>query len=92
MRAAKPSLNERNVTPMMDGASGGFVATRTVNGRTFTKKDGVWYDADYHGQSTINVRRGSDAYKKLEGGLRNIADSLGGTLVTVWKGKAYRIQ
>jgi len=92
MRAAKPSLNERNVTPMMDGASGGFVATRTVNGRTFTKKDGVWYDADYHGQSTINVRRGTDAYKKLDGGLRSIADSLGGTVVAVWKGRVYRIQ
>jgi len=92
MRAAKPSLNERNATPMMDGASGGFVATRTVNGRSFTKKDGVWYDAGYHGQSTINVRRGTDAYKKLDGGLRSIADSLGGTVVAVWKEKAYRIQ
>lgn len=93
MRAAKPSLSERNVTPMIDGASGsGYAATRTVNGRSFTKKDGVWYDAVYHGQSTINVRRGTDAYKKLDGGLRSIADSLGGTVVTVWKDKAYRIQ
>ncbi|HTK37509.1 MAG TPA: hypothetical protein VL325_03360 [Pyrinomonadaceae bacterium] len=91
-RAAKPPLNGRNVTPMMDGVSGGFVPTRTVNGHTFTKKDGVWYDADYHGQSTINVRRGTDAYKKLDAGLRSIADSLGGTLVAVWKGRGYRIQ
>ena len=84
-------LNGRKTAPMVNGASG-YAPTRTVNGRTFTKKDGVWYDADYHGQSTINVRRGADIYKKLDGGLRSIADSLGGTVVTIWKGKAYRIQ
>jgi hypothetical protein len=84
-------LNGRKTAPMVDGASG-YAPTRTVNSRTFTKKDGVWYDADYHGQSTTNVRRGSDAYKKLDGGIRSIANALSGTVVTVWKGKAYRIQ
>jgi hypothetical protein len=35
---------------------------------------------------------GTDSYKNLDGGLRAIADNLGGTVVVVWKEKAYRIQ
>jgi hypothetical protein len=66
--------------------------TRRIAGRTFQKKQGVWYDAAYGGQATENVRRGSDAYKKLDGGLRGIAETLGGTVVVVWNSKAYRIQ
>jgi len=90
---SKPALSKKapDITPLADGPEPGVIA-RTVSGRTFTKKDGVWYEADYRGQSTINVRRGTDAYKKLDGSLRKIADSLGGTVVVVWKSKAYRIQ
>ena len=65
---------------------------RTVSGKTFENREGAWYDSAYHGQATINVRRGTDEYKKLDGGLRNIANTLGGTVVVVWKEKAYRIQ
>ena len=65
---------------------------RTISGKTFENRDRVWYDSAYHGQATTNVRRGNDEYKKLDGGLRNIANSLGGTVVVVWKEKAYRIQ
>jgi len=92
---SKPALSKKapDVTPLADGPDPGVYAnTRAVYGRKFIKKGGVWYDADYHGQSTINIRRGTDAYKKLDGGLRTIADNLGGTVVTIWKGKAYRIQ
>jgi hypothetical protein len=67
-------------------------ATRRIGNRSFTKKDGVWYDAAFHGQPTINIRRGTEDYRRLDGGLRSIAESLGGTVVTVWKEKAYRIQ
>ena len=65
---------------------------RTISGKTFENRDRVWYDSAYHGQATTNVRRGTEEYKKLDGGLRNIANSLGGTVVIVWKEKAYRIQ
>ncbi|MEO8041500.1 MAG: zf-HC2 domain-containing protein [Acidobacteriota bacterium] len=65
---------------------------RVVSGKTFERKQGVWYDTTYQGRPTINVRRGSDEYNRLDGGLRSIANSLGGTAVIVWGAKAYRIQ
>lgn len=65
---------------------------RTVGGKTFELKQGAWYDTTFRGQSTKNVRRGTDEYRKLDGGLRSIADSIGGLVVVVWNGKAYRIQ
>ena len=73
-------------------AAGMVAPTRSAGGRTFVNHDGAWYDKAYHGQATINVGRGTDAYNKLDGGLRKIADSIGGTVVVVWKSKAYRIQ
>ncbi|HEV7700381.1 MAG TPA: hypothetical protein VGO43_09150 [Pyrinomonadaceae bacterium] len=66
--------------------------SRRAGGKTFRNDNGAWYDAAYHGQPTINVRRGTDEYKKLDGGLRSIANDLGGVVVVVWKDKAYRIQ
>lgn len=66
--------------------------TRSAGGKTFTNRDGAWYDSAYHGQTTSDYRRGTDEYKKLDGGLRKIADAVGGTVVLVWKSKAYRIQ
>jgi hypothetical protein len=66
--------------------------TRTAGGKTFSNRNGAWYDSSYHGQATINFRRGTTEYKKLDKGLRNIADAIGGTVIVVWKEKAYRIQ
>ena len=66
--------------------------TRTVGGKTFNNRNGAWYDSAYKNQPTTNFRRSSGEYKKLDGGLRSIAENLSGTVVLVWKGKAYRIQ
>ena len=66
--------------------------TRVVGGKTFANRDGAWYDSAYSGKATTNIRRGTNEYKKLDSGLRNIADTLGGTVVVMWKAKAYRIQ
>ncbi len=66
--------------------------TRQISGKTFNRKDGVWYDAAYSNQKTTNIRRNTDDYRKLDSGLRVIAESLQGTVVVVWKEKAYRIQ
>jgi hypothetical protein len=66
--------------------------TTSVGGKTFKRTNNVWYDAAYRGQATINVTRGTSEYKKLDSGLRGIAENLGGTVVVVWKEKAYRIQ
>ena len=65
---------------------------KSVGGRTFERKQSVWYDTGYQGRPTINVRRGSAEFNRLDGGLRSIANSLSGTVVVVWGAKAYRIQ
>lgn len=64
---------------------------KRIRGKDFEFKDGVWYDTAYSGQRTTNVRRNTPEYNKLDSGLRRIVDSLSGTVVAVWSGKAYRI-
>ncbi len=64
---------------------------RQVAGKTFNLKGSVWYDSAYAGQSTTNVRRRTAEFSKLDSGLRTIAGQLSGTVVVVWKEKAYRI-
>jgi len=68
------------------------VETSSVGGKTFKRTNNVWYDAAYRGQPTTNIARGTKEYKKLDSGLRGIAENLGGTVIVVWKEKAYRIQ
>lgn len=65
---------------------------RSVGGKNFDNRGGIWYDTAYSGQPMIRVSRGSDEYKKLDGSIKRIAENLGGTVVVVWKAKAYRIQ
>lgn len=64
---------------------------KQVSGKGFDLKQGVWYDSTYRGQGTTNIRRGTGEFRKLDSGLRYIADSFSGTIVVVWKDKAYRI-
>lgn len=66
--------------------------TRAAGGKTFRRENGVWYDTNYTGQSTTNVARSSEDFKKLDGGLRSIAANLSGAVVIVYNGRAYRIQ
>lgn len=67
-------------------------ATKTIGGKNFRRADGVWYDVNYKNQKTTNVSRGSADFKKLDANIRSIADNLGGVVVIVSGGKAYRIQ
>lgn len=62
-----------------------------VRGKTFRNLGDVWFDSAYTSQPQIMIRRGSDEYKRLDSGLRQIAENLGGTVVVLWKNKAYRI-
>ena len=94
-RAAEADLSMKKVQVPPGSISGGsstFSSRKQVSGRTFELRQGAWYDTSYRGQSTINVRRNTETYRKLDRGLRGIAESLIGTVVTVWNGKAYRIQ
>ena len=71
-----------------DGSGG----RRVVGGKTFERKQSVWYDTTFQGRPTINVRRGTPEFGRLDSGLRSIANNLSGTIVVVWGAKAYRIQ
>ena len=70
--------------------------TRSIGGRKFRRQQGAWVDTAYKsGQATVNVRRDSEQWRALvadEPGLRRIADALGGEVIVVWKGRAYRIK
>lgn len=76
----------------LDGQANRSREQRSAGGRTFENVNGVWTDTAYRGQATTNVRRGSEDYKKLDSGLRTIAERISGTIIVVWKDKAYRIQ
>lgn len=76
--------------PVAAGASVSSNRTR-LNGKTFNRIKGVWYDSAYEQQSTTNVKRNTEAFNKLDSGVKTIANKLRGTVVVVWKTKAYRI-
>jgi hypothetical protein len=77
-------------------SAGNAVESRRVSGRQFHRQGNAWVDSDYaSGRATVNVRRGSEQFRALiadEPGLRSIADQLGGEVIVVWKGTAYRIR
>ena len=66
--------------------------TRSVGGKTFNNVGGIWFDSAYNNQKQKTVTRGTQDYQKLDSGLRSIADQFSGTVVVLWKSKAYRIQ
>lgn len=77
-------------------AGGRASATREAGGRQFRRQGSAWVDTAYtQGRATVNVARGSEQYRALtadEPGLRSIAEQLGGEVIVVWKGRAYRIR
>lgn len=76
--------------------AGNAVETRRVSGRLFHRQGNAWVDTDYaSGRATVNVSRGSEQFRALtadEPALRSIAEQLGGEVIVVWKGRAYRIR
>ncbi|MFL6231163.1 MAG: zf-HC2 domain-containing protein [Pyrinomonadaceae bacterium] len=72
------------------------VETRSAGGRKFRREGNAWIDTAYNSsQATANVRRNSEQYRALvadEPEIGRIADALGGEVVVVWKGRAYRIK
>lgn len=78
--------NGRNMAPMT------LSSIKTAGGKKFELRDGIWYDTSYTGQGKKDVKRGTEKYIRLDAGLRNIADQIGGTVVIVWNGQAYKIK
>jgi hypothetical protein len=70
--------------------------TRKVAGRKFRRQGDSWIDAAYNSsQAATVVRRNSEQYRALvadEPEIGRIANALGGEVVVVWKGRAYRIR
>lgn len=81
---------DKDVKDLEDGV------IRSVAGRRFRKRSGVWVDTAYNSGSTIvNVTRGSEQYRALiadEPEIKKIADELEGSILLVWKGSTYRIR
>jgi len=69
---------------------------RSVSGKQFRRQGNVWIDSNYESsRATINVTRGSEQFRALvadEPGIGTIVNRLGGEVIVVWKGKAYRIR
>lgn len=100
---AGPSRNiqntQRDNRALQESKRAGRSATRSdesvirmVGGKTFEQRDNIWYDREYKGGTTTNIRRSTNAYRKLDSGLRVITDQLSGTVIVVWKETSYRIQ
>ena len=92
MRAAESQVARERSDDLPAAKRGTDPNRKQVSGKTFEFRQGAWYDTTYRGQGTINVRRHTNDYQKLDSGLRGIAESFFGTVVTIWNGKAYRIQ
>jgi hypothetical protein len=93
-RRAEAPMSARRA-PLKSKKDSDAEETRSVSGRRFRRQGNVWVDSSYESShATINVTRGSEQFRALvadEPGLRAIANQLGGEVIVVWKGKAYRI-
>lgn len=95
-RAARRTSSDREASNNDTARANTVGETRGVGGRKFRRQGGAWIDTAYNpGQATTNVRRDSEQYRSLaadEPGIARIANALGGEVVVVWKGRAYRIR
>jgi len=67
--------------------------TRSAGGHKFRRQGNAWVDSKFKSSMTItNVTRGSDAFRALDPAVRSMAEQLGGEVIVVSKGKAFRIR
>jgi hypothetical protein len=70
--------------------------TRTAAGRRFRREGGAWVDVNYRSSmSSTGVRRGTEAFRALVADhpeIGRVAEQLGGEVVVVVRGRAYRIR
>jgi len=89
-RQAQSQINQSQVTELPRAKT--LSGLRKAGGKKFELRDGIWYDTAYTGQSKKDYKRGTEKYIRLDAGLRAIADEIGGTVVVVWNGQAYKIK
>jgi Ca-activated chloride channel family protein len=73
-----------------------LTTVRSVDGKTFTLKDGVWVDTEFKENSAmprVELKFGSDEFFNLLAREPGLAEyfSLGQKVVVVYKGKVYRV-
>jgi hypothetical protein len=94
-RLGGPANNSRAPNPNDKKSKPEDAETRSVAGHQFVHDGNAWIDTNYDsGRSTIGVARGSEQFRALiadEPGLSAIAQQLPGTVIVVWKNRAYRI-
>jgi hypothetical protein len=67
--------------------------TRSAGGHKFRRQGNAWVDSKFKSSMSItNVARGSDAFRALDPAVRSMAEQLGGEVIVVSKGKAYRVR
>lgn len=70
--------------------------TRSAAGHRFRRDGGAWVDVNYKpSMPSTGVRRGTDAYRALVADIpeiAHVAEQLGGEVVVVIRGRAYRIR
>lgn len=70
--------------------------SRSVAGHRFRRERGAWVDIKYKASmSSMGVRRGTDAYRALVADnpeIGRVAEQLGGEVIVVIRGRAYRIR
>ncbi|PYS78525.1 MAG: hypothetical protein DMF66_06120 [Acidobacteria bacterium] len=70
--------------------------TRNAAGHRFRREGGAWVDVNYKpSMPSTGVRRGTDAYRALVADIpeiAHVAEQLGGEVVVVIRGRAYRIR
>ena len=67
--------------------------TRSAGGHKFRRQGNAWVDSKFKSSMSItNVARGSEAFRALDLAVRSMAEQLGGEVIVVSKGKAYRIR
>ncbi len=67
--------------------------TRSAGGHKFRRQGNAWVDSKFKSSMSItNVARGSEAFRSLDPAVRSMAEQLGGEVIVVSKGKAYRIR
>ncbi|HEX3084706.1 MAG TPA: hypothetical protein VHP99_09315 [Pyrinomonadaceae bacterium] len=85
----------RSETPKTDRGAAAEEAPqiRSAGGRKFRRQGNSWVDQKFKTSMSLKViARSSDEFSSLDGGLRSIAQQLGGEIIVVWKGKAYLIK
>ncbi|HWQ32824.1 MAG TPA: VIT and VWA domain-containing protein [Blastocatellia bacterium] len=91
----RESLNRADKLSLAEAQSS--AQTRTVAGRTFYLRDGVWTDSEFRAEAKlpeIKVKFGSEAYFNLLSQEPKLGDffALGERVVVVWNGKVYRVE